>query len=330
MAYPNCSKRGIKYIESFYEYDYVDNKKLESYNENSHNVDEKEISNKEFVNFCLKNQKSGTFIIVLDGPQMKTCRYICEQGYSNNIIAVQGSLIDYNIMQETKIKYERLLNDVEIVYDDLLNFIKNFSNNYNGKVWAIYYDSMSNGLNDYNINLIYNLKKIIHPKGYITTTLFCRIPMMLEKYKKIFGLECIDKFYENLERTIDYDNTKNDMATFISVEYWNIMQCIFNNNINMVYIRDYNTIRSDGGTGAKLFLQIYKLGEEQNWEDCEYKYDEPINYKYNEDNEIMLKVKFVSFRPEWFTIKELNKLKPTYLEDYEDKLKEMSLKLTIS
>lgn len=322
MAYPNCSKRGIKYIESFYDDDDIKYKNLKEYKENDHNVEEKEISNEVFVNFCLKNEQGDNFIIVLDGPQMKTSRYICEQGYPDNIIAVQGSLIDYERMKETKKKYKNLLKDVEIVYSDLLEFVKNFKEKYTGKVWAIYYDAMSNGLNDYNINLMYNLKKIMHPEGYITTTLFCRINQSLEIYKRIFGLINIDKFYENLERSDDNDDTKTDMATFVSVAYWNIMQCVFNENINMVYIRDYNTEK-----GQKLFLQIYKLGEEQNWEDCEYKYDEPINFKYTHDNELMIKVKFVSFRPEWFTVKELNKFYPNYLEEYEYKLKEMGLEL---
>lgn len=51
------------------------------------------------------------------------------------------------------------LEDVEIIHDDLLHFIKTFRNNYDSLIWAMYYDAMNCCIDEYSINLMYNLKK---------------------------------------------------------------------------------------------------------------------------------------------------------------------------
>lgn len=167
----------------------------------------------------------------------------------------------------------------------------------------------------------------MHPKGYITTTLYCRVHEKLPSLKRKFGLTHMNNFYKDSEAINDFDKGKTNMATLISVAYWNIMQYVFNNNINMNYIRDYNSITKKGSKGQKLFLCIYKLGEKQDWEDCEYFYREPINWGYNDENKLMFKIKFVSFKPEWIEKDDVKKVLPDYMQNYKDKFEEMGMYL---
>lgn len=78
MAYPICKQKEKDYISSFRKGDY-DIKKLGEYNEKDRNEEEKLVSNKAFVRMCLKKQPLNTYIIVLDGPEMKTCRYMIKK-----------------------------------------------------------------------------------------------------------------------------------------------------------------------------------------------------------------------------------------------------------